>query len=75
MKTKIVRIKHVTGNYKLDIEDGKVEDMKTHIDLCLKAMQTGIIITAENGDTIYYPAELLRNSVISIEDKDIAKVF
>ncbi|SHG12844.1 glyceraldehyde-3-phosphate dehydrogenase [Chryseobacterium vrystaatense] len=75
MKAKIVRIKHVTGIYKLDIEDGKIEDMKEHIDLCLKGEQTGIIITAENGDTIYYPAELLRNSVISIEDKEIIRTF
>ncbi|WP_288447920.1 glyceraldehyde-3-phosphate dehydrogenase [uncultured Chryseobacterium sp.] len=75
MKSKIVRIKHVTGIYKLDIEDGKIEDMKEHIDLCLKAEQTGIIVTAENGDTFYYPAELLRNSVISIEDKVEVTVF
>ena len=75
MSRKIVKIKHVTGTYSLNIEDGKLNDMQEQLDRCLNDEQPAIVVKGENGDQFIYPSDLLKNSFILITDKEEVSVF
>ncbi|AZA76133.1 glyceraldehyde-3-phosphate dehydrogenase [Chryseobacterium sp. G0186] len=73
MHNKIIKIKHVTGTYTIEIKDGKLNEMQSQLDKCLNNEQGAIVIKGENGDQFVYPSDFLKNSFISIVDREEEK--
>ncbi|HCA06274.1 glyceraldehyde-3-phosphate dehydrogenase [Chryseobacterium sp.] len=73
MHNKIIKITHVTGTYTIDVKEGKLNEMQTQLDKCLNDEQGAIVVKGENGDQSVYPADLLKNSFISIVNREEAK--
>ncbi|WP_223609367.1 glyceraldehyde-3-phosphate dehydrogenase [Chryseobacterium sp. OSA05B] len=73
MHNKIIQIKHITGTYTIDIKEGKLNEMQTQLDKCLNDEQGAIVVKGENGDQFVYPADLLKNSFISIVGREEVK--
>lgn len=67
---KVIKITHVTGTYTIEVPDGKLNDMKTQLDRCLNDEQGAIVVKGEDGDQFVYPSDLLKNSFITITDRD-----
>jgi len=74
MHNKIIKIKHVTGTYTIDVKEGKLNEMQTQLDKCLNDEQGAIVVKGENGDQFVYPSDFLKNSFISIVDREEVKV-
>ncbi|MGG5210604.1 glyceraldehyde-3-phosphate dehydrogenase [Chryseobacterium sp. MIQD13] len=70
MERKVIKIKHITGTYTIDVQDGKLNDMKSQLDKCLNDEQGAIVVKGENGDQFVYPSDLLKNSFIAIVDRE-----
>ncbi|MGI9583250.1 glyceraldehyde-3-phosphate dehydrogenase [Chryseobacterium sp. RRHN12] len=70
MERKIIKITHVTGTYIIDVPNGSLNDLKTQLDKCLNDEQGAIVVKGENGDQFVYPSDLLKNSFISIVDRE-----
>lgn len=70
MEQKIIRITHVTGTYTIEIQNGRLNEMKTQLDKCLNDEQGAIVVKGEDGDQFVYPADLLKNSFIAIVDRE-----
>ncbi|KMQ63029.1 glyceraldehyde-3-phosphate dehydrogenase [Chryseobacterium angstadtii] len=75
MKTKIIKITHVTGTYTIDIPDGRLNEMQSQLDKCLNDEQGAIVMKGENGEQFVYPADLLKNSFIAIVDREEDKLL
>ncbi|AZA50686.1 glyceraldehyde-3-phosphate dehydrogenase [Chryseobacterium carnipullorum] len=73
MHNKIIKIKHVTGTYTIDVKEGKLNEMQTQLDKCLNDEQGAIVVKGENGDQFVYPSDFLKNSFISIVDREEKK--
>lgn len=67
---KVIKITQVTGTYTIEVPDGKLNDMKTQLDRCLNDEQGAIVVKGEDGDQFVYPSDLLKNSFITITDRD-----
>ncbi|HBV17761.1 glyceraldehyde-3-phosphate dehydrogenase [Chryseobacterium carnipullorum] len=74
MHNKIIKIKHVTGTYTIAVKEGKLNEMQTQLDKCLNDEQGAIVVKGENGDQFVYPSDFLKNSFISIVDREEVKV-
>lgn len=70
MEQKIIKITHVTGTYTIEIQNGKLNEMKTQLDKCLNDEQGAIVVKGEDGEQFVYPADLLKNSFIAIVDRE-----
>ncbi|WP_426478015.1 glyceraldehyde-3-phosphate dehydrogenase [Chryseobacterium sp. CBSDS_008] len=70
METKIIKIKHTTGTYIIDVPNGALNDMKTQLDKCLNDEQAAIVVKGEDGDQFVYPSDFLKNSFIAIVDRE-----
>jgi len=68
MHSKIIKIKHVTGTYTIEIQDGRLNEMQSQLDKCLNDEQAAIVVKGENGDQFVYPSDLIKNSFIAIVD-------
>ncbi|SHM52837.1 hypothetical protein SAMN05444360_11367 [Chryseobacterium carnipullorum] len=73
MHNKIIKIKHITGTYTIDVKEGKLNEMQTQLDKCLNDEQGAIVVKGENGDQFVYPSDFLKNSFISIVDREEKK--
>ncbi|EFK35293.1 Uncharacterised protein [Chryseobacterium gleum] len=70
MERKIIKITHVTGTYIIQVPNGSLNDLKTQLDKCLNDEQAAIVVKGEDGDQFVYPSDLLKNSFISIVDRE-----
>ncbi|QRA45030.1 glyceraldehyde-3-phosphate dehydrogenase [Chryseobacterium cucumeris] len=70
METKIIKVTHVTGTYIIEVTNGALNDMKTQLDKCLNDEQGAIVVKGEDGDQFVYPSDFLKNSFISIVDRE-----
>lgn len=70
MERKIIKVTHVTGTYIIDVPNGSLNDLKTQLDKCLNDEQGAIVVKGEDGDQFVYPSDLLKNSFISIVDRE-----
>ncbi len=70
METKVIKIIHVTGTYIIEAPQGKLNDLKTQLDKCLNNEQGAIVVKGDDGDQFVYPSELLKNSFITIVDRE-----
>lgn len=70
MERKIIKITHVTGSYIIQVPNGSLNDLKTQLDKCLNDEQAAIVVKGEDGDQFVYPSDLLKNSFISIVDRE-----
>jgi hypothetical protein len=70
MHSKIIKIKHVTGTYTIEIQDGRLNEMQSQLDKCLNDEQAAIVVKGENGDQFVYPSDLIKNSFIAIVDRE-----
>lgn len=70
MERKVIKIKHITGTYIIEAPNGTLNEMKTQLDKCLNDEQGAIVVKGEDGDQFVYPSELLKNSFISIVDRE-----
>lgn len=75
MHKKVIKIKHVTGTYTIEIKDGKLNEMQSQLDKCLNDEQAAIVVKGENGDQFVYPSDLIKNSFIAIVDREEVRVF
>ncbi|PQA95036.1 glyceraldehyde-3-phosphate dehydrogenase [Chryseobacterium shigense] len=73
MHNKIIKIKHITGTYTIDVKEGKLNEMQSQLDKCLNDEQGAIVVKGENGDQFVYPSDFLKNSFISIVDREEVK--
>ncbi|MGC5743835.1 glyceraldehyde-3-phosphate dehydrogenase [Chryseobacterium sp. NFX27] len=74
MHSKIIKIKHVTGTYTIEIQDGRLNEMQSQLDKCLNDEQAAIVVKGENGDQFVYPSDLIKNSFIAIVDREEVRV-
>lgn len=70
MERKIIKITHVTGTYIIQVPNGSLNDLKTQLDKCLNDEQAAIVVKGEDGDQFVYPSDLLKNSFISIVNRE-----
>ena len=70
MERKIIKITHDTGTYIIQVPNGSLNDLKTQLDKCLNDEQAAIVVKGEDGDQFVYPSDLLKNSFISIVDRE-----
>lgn len=70
MEKKVIKIKHITGTYTIDIPDGKLNEMQNQLDKCLNDEQAAIVVKGENGDQFVYPSSFIKNSFIAIIDRE-----
>lgn len=70
METKIIKVTHVTGTYIIEVPNGALNEMKTQLDKCLNDEQGAIVVKGEDGDQFVYPSDFLKNSFISIVDRE-----
>ena len=70
MHSKIIKIKHVTGTYTIEIQDGRLNEMQSQLDKCLNDEQAAIVVKGENGDQFVYPSDLIKNSFIAIVGRE-----
>ena len=70
METKVIKIIHVTGTYIIEAPQGKLNDLKSQLDKCLNNEQGAIVVKGDDGDQFVYPSELLKNSFITIVDRE-----
>ncbi|ROH94909.1 glyceraldehyde-3-phosphate dehydrogenase [Chryseobacterium cucumeris] len=70
METKIIKVTHATGTYIIEVPNGALNDMKTQLDKCLNDEQGAIVVKGEDGDQFVYPSDFLKNSFISIVDRE-----
>jgi len=75
MHSKIIKIKHVTGTYIIEIPDGRLNEMQSQLDKCLNDEQAAIVVKGENGDQFVYPSDLIKNSFIAIVDREEVKAL
>jgi hypothetical protein len=75
MDRKVIKIKHITGTYIVEVPDGSLNEMKTQLDKCLNDEQGAIVVKGENGDQFIYPSDLIKNSFIAIVDREEIKVL
>ncbi|MDP9961630.1 glyceraldehyde-3-phosphate dehydrogenase [Chryseobacterium lathyri] len=75
MHNKIIKIKHVTGTYIIEIKDGRLNEMQSQLDKCLNDEQAAIVVKGENGDQFVYPSDLIKNSFIAIVDREEVKAL
>lgn len=74
MDRKVIKIKHITGTYTIEIPDGNLHEMKAQLDKCLNDEQGAIVVKGENGDQLVYPSGLIKNSFIAIVDREEVKM-
>ncbi|KFF02036.1 hypothetical protein [Chryseobacterium luteum] len=74
MEKKVIKIKHITGTYTIDIPEGRLNEMQSQLDKCLNDEQAAIVVKGENGDQFVYPSDLIKNSFIAIVNREEAKV-
>ncbi|MGK6341465.1 glyceraldehyde-3-phosphate dehydrogenase [Chryseobacterium sp. DT-3] len=74
MHNKIIKIKHITGTYTIEIQDGRLNEMQSQLDKCLNDEQAAIVVKGENGDQFVYPSDLIKNSFIAIVDREEVRV-
>ncbi|WP_223559599.1 hypothetical protein [Chryseobacterium lathyri] len=67
MKNFIITIRHASGNFKLNVASEKLEEIKEHIMFCISGKQDAFTNKDLKGNEQIYPAEVLKNSIISIE--------
>ncbi|UTX48810.1 glyceraldehyde-3-phosphate dehydrogenase [Chryseobacterium sp. MA9] len=70
MESKVIKIIHVTGTYIIEAPHGKLNELKSQLDKCLNDEQGAIVVKGEDGDQFVYPSDLLKNSFITIVDKE-----
>ncbi|MDW9381526.1 glyceraldehyde-3-phosphate dehydrogenase [Chryseobacterium sp. JV558] len=70
METKVIKITHVTGTYIIEAPAGKLNDLKSQLDKCLNDEQGAIVVKGEDGDQFVYPSDFLKNSFITIVDRE-----
>jgi hypothetical protein len=70
MDRKVIKIKHITGTYIVEVPDGSLNEMKAQLDKCLNDEQGAIVVKGENGDQFVYPSDLIKNSFIAIVDRE-----
>jgi len=70
MDTKVIKITHVTGTYIIEAPFGKLNDLKSQLDKCLNDEQGAIVVKGEDGDQFVYPSDFLKNSFITIVDRE-----
>ncbi|MEI3791861.1 MULTISPECIES: glyceraldehyde-3-phosphate dehydrogenase [Chryseobacterium] len=75
MHKKVIKIKHITGTYTIEIQDGRLNEMQSQLDKCLNDEQAAIVVKGENGDQFVYPSDLIKNSFIAIVDREEVRVF
>ncbi|MDQ0065279.1 glyceraldehyde-3-phosphate dehydrogenase [Chryseobacterium lathyri] len=75
MHNKIIKIKHVTGTYIIEIKDGRLNEMQSQLDKCLNDEQAAIVVKGENGDQFVYPSDLIKNSFIAIVEREEVKAL
>jgi len=74
MHNKIIQIKHITGTYTIEIPDGRLNEMQSQLDKCLNDEQAAIVVKGKNGEQFVYPSDLIKNSFISIIDREEVRV-
>ncbi|GEN69967.1 MULTISPECIES: glyceraldehyde-3-phosphate dehydrogenase [Chryseobacterium] len=74
MHKKVIKIKHITGTYTIEIQDGRLNEMQSQLDKCLNDEQAAIVVKGENGDQFVYPSDLIKNSFIAIVDREEVRV-
>lgn len=69
MDNKVVTIKHITGTYELKVTTDELTEVRRKIVNCISGNMYAFSDDKTTGKEIIYPADLLRNSVITIEDE------
>lgn len=72
MEIRKIIIKHVTGEYTVEVKQDNYETVYNGIMECIKSEKNCFGHKVE-GKTFFYPAELLKNSVIIFEPSEIEK--
>lgn len=65
--SKIIIIKHASGEYKIPVDETEFENLKKVIIKCIQNRMDALVFQYGSGNEQHFPAELLRNSVITFE--------
>lgn len=63
---RVISIQHVSGVYKIEVSEEEFERVRSGIMSCVKGELNCFGNRDDNGNETFYPAELIRNSVITI---------
>jgi len=67
MENRKIVIYHASGAHTLDIPSDKFEGVYERINDCVKGKKKSFVSKNADGSTTVFPAELLRNSVITLD--------